>query len=216
MTKPTIGGGQSSPPGARDFVPQRAIAGTVIRLLLISATARHCDTSKTPMPELANIRDERFIQGVVNGLTGAEAYRRVAGSNSKIPAAPTPRLRHVLAGQGVHRTEFCRDLDARRHREGVRGRCPYLCRLFARFHNESPYQFLKRLRSGARLAESCWQGTPRRNPWPPRSGSRNPSTFPGFSNPCTRSGRLECGLTKRAGAGKSRHAPDRHPQPRAA
>jgi Helix-turn-helix domain len=147
MTKPTIGGGLSSPPGARDFVPQRAIAGRVIRLLLISATARHCDTSKTPMPELANIRHERFAQGVVNGLTGAEAYRRVAGSsNSKIPAAPTPRLRHVLAGQGVHRTEFCRDLDARRHREGLRGRCPYLCRLFARFHNESPYQFLKRLR----------------------------------------------------------------------
>jgi hypothetical protein len=124
MTKPTIGGGLSSPPGARDFVPQRAIAGRVIRLLLISATARHCDTSKTPMPELANLQHERFAQGVVNGLTGAEAYRRLAGSNSKIPAAPTPRLRHVLAGQGVHRTEFCRDLDARRYREGLRGRRP--------------------------------------------------------------------------------------------
>jgi AraC-like DNA-binding protein len=98
------------------------------------------------MPELANIRHERFAQGVVNGLTGAEAYRRVADSNSKIPAAPTPRLRHVLAGQGVHRTEFVEisTLDAIAKACGVDA--PYLCRLFARFHNESPYQFLKRLR----------------------------------------------------------------------
>jgi hypothetical protein len=35
------------------------------------------------MPELANIRHEKFAQGVASGLTGAEAYRRVAGSNSK-------------------------------------------------------------------------------------------------------------------------------------
>jgi hypothetical protein len=35
------------------------------------------------MPELANIRREKFAQGVASGLTGAEAYRRVAGSNSK-------------------------------------------------------------------------------------------------------------------------------------
>jgi hypothetical protein len=32
-----------------------------------------------PMPELANIRHEKFAQGVASGLTGAEAYRRVAG-----------------------------------------------------------------------------------------------------------------------------------------
>ena len=35
------------------------------------------------MPELTNIRHEKFAQGVASGLTGAEAYRRVAGSNSK-------------------------------------------------------------------------------------------------------------------------------------
>ena len=158
MTKPTIGGGQSSPPGARDFVPQRAIAGTVIRLLLISATARHCDTSKTPIPELANIRHERFTQGVVNGLTGAEAYRRVAGSNSKIPAAPTPRLRHVLAGQGVHRTEFCRDLDARRHREGLRGRCPLPLPAVRPLPQREPLSVSKAPADGARLADPVGKG----------------------------------------------------------
>ena len=31
------------------------------------------------MPELANIRHEKFAQGVAGGLTGAEACRRVVG-----------------------------------------------------------------------------------------------------------------------------------------
>jgi hypothetical protein len=110
------------------------------------------------MPELANIRHERFAQGVVNGLTGAEAYRRVADSNSKIPAAPTPRLRHVLAGQGVHRTEFVEisTLDAIAKACGVDA--PYLLPAVRPLPQREPLSVSKAPADGARLADPVGKG----------------------------------------------------------
>ena len=158
MTKPTIGGGLSSPPGVRDFVPQRAIAGRVIRLLLISATARHCDASKTPMPELANSRHERFAQGVVNGLTGAEAYRRVAGSNSKIPAAPTPppsaRSRGPRSSSNGILSRSRRSTPSRRPAGSMAPICPAVHPLPRR----EPLSVSNAPADGARLADPVGKG----------------------------------------------------------